>query len=131
MAEDGVIPAIYPNLIETDSDDPNIRTERNVRNSDATLVITRGVATGGSAFTVEVATRLGKPIFHVDLIRESVEQFVPQVCRWLQELQPTGLNVAGPRANEDHEIYTLTKALLEGAILPGNIRPNGRHGFPL
>ncbi|MGB5053377.1 MAG: putative molybdenum carrier protein, partial [Nitrospirales bacterium] len=30
-AEDGVIPAHYPNLVETDSDDPNIRTEFNVR----------------------------------------------------------------------------------------------------
>lgn len=120
MAEDGVIPARYPNLVETESDDPSIRTARNVRDSDATLLIARGAPTGGSAFTVEAARRLGKPILHVDLLRESVEQNVPWLCRWLRDLQPVILNVAGSRASEDHEIYTLTKALLEAAILSGN-----------
>lgn len=131
MAEDGVIPACYPNLVETESDDPNIRTEFNVRDSDSTLLITRGLPVGGSAFTVEVAMRLGKPVFHVDLNRESMDQVVPQVCRWLQDLHPAILNVAGPRASEDHDIYTLTKALLEGAILPGNRKRKGRINFLL
>ncbi|GJL60988.1 MAG: hypothetical protein NPIRA03_38450 [Nitrospirales bacterium] len=120
MAEDGIIPAHYPNLVETDSDDPNVRTELNVRDSDTTILITRGAPTGGSAFTVEVAMRLGKPVFHVDLLRESMDQVVPKVCQWLQDLHPAVLNVAGPRASEDHDIYALTKVLLEKAILPGN-----------
>lgn len=120
MAEDGVIPAHYPNLVETESDDPKVRTEYNVRDSDATILITRGAPTGGSAFTVEVAMRQGKPVFHVDLNRESMDQVVPRVCRWLQDLHPGILNVAGPRASEDHDIYDLTKVLLEKAILPGN-----------
>jgi putative molybdenum carrier protein len=120
MAEDGVIPARYPNLVETESDDPKVRTECNVRDSDATILITRGAPTGGSAFTFEVAIRLGKPVFHVDLNRESMDQVVPQVCRWLQDLHPAVLNVAGPRESEDHDIYDLTKVLLEEAILRGN-----------
>lgn len=120
MAEDGVIPAHYPNLVETDSDDSNIRTELNVRDSDATILITRGAPTGGSAFTVEVAMRLGKPVFHVDLNRESMDQVVQEVCRWLQNLHPAILNVAGPRASEDHDIYELTKVLLESVFLAMN-----------
>ncbi|WNM57719.1 putative molybdenum carrier protein [Candidatus Nitrospira allomarina] len=120
MAEDGVISARYPNLVETESEDPNIRTEYNVRDSDATILITRGAPTGGSGFTFKVAMRLGKPVFHVDLIRESIDQVVPQVCRWLQDLHPAVLNVAGSRASEDHDINNLTKVLLEKAILPGN-----------
>ncbi|MBA3966245.1 MAG: putative molybdenum carrier protein [Nitrospirales bacterium] len=130
-AEDGVIPARYPNLVETESDDPNIRTARNVRDSDATLLITRGAPTGGSAFTVEAAMRLGKPVLHVDLLRESVVQVMPWLCRWLQDLQPGILNVAGSRASEDHEISTLTTALLEGAIPPGNRKRKGRIDFLL
>ncbi|MGP0591782.1 putative molybdenum carrier protein [Nitrospira sp. T9] len=120
MGEDGVIPAHYPNLVETDSDDPNIRTELNVRDSDATILITRGAPTGGSAFTVEVAMRLGKAVFHVDLNRESMDQVVPEVCRWLQNLHPAILNVAGPRASEDHDIYDLAKVLLESVFLAMN-----------
>ncbi|HNP60476.1 MAG TPA: putative molybdenum carrier protein [Nitrospirales bacterium] len=113
MAEDGVIPARYPNLVETKFDDPSIRTEYNVRDSDATLLITRGAPAGGSAFTVEVAMRLGKPVLHVDLLRESVEQIVPRVCQWLQDLHPVILNVAGPRASEDREIYNFTTVVLK------------------
>lgn len=120
MAEDGVIPAHYPNLVETDSDDPNIRTELNVRDADATILITRGAPTGGSAFTAEVAMRLGKPILHVDLLRKSMDQVVPEVCRWLQDLHPAILNVAGPRASDDPAIYDFTKVLLKEAILSGN-----------
>ncbi|MGB5054217.1 MAG: putative molybdenum carrier protein, partial [Nitrospirales bacterium] len=130
-AEDGVIPSHYPNLIETDSEDPNIRTELNVRDSDATILITRGAPTGGSAFTVEVAMRLGKPVFHVDLNRESMDQVVPQVCRWLQDLYPEILNVAGSRASEDREIYDLTKAVLEGAFLAMKTKDNRRTGYRL
>jgi putative molybdenum carrier protein len=128
MAEDGVIPPHYPNLVETESDDPNVRTECNVRDSDATILITRGAPTGGSAFTVEVAMRLGKPVFQVDLNRESVEEVVPQLCQWLQNLSPAILNVAGPRASEDREIHVLTKAVLERAFLVMNSKNNGRIG---
>ena len=131
MAEDGVIPAHFPNLVETESDDSSIRTAHNVRDSDATLLITQGAPTGGSAFTVEAAMRLGKPILHVDLIRKSVEHVLPQVCQWLRDLQPVILNVAGSRASEDHEIYDLTKALLEGAILHGNGNRKGPIDFLL
>ncbi len=101
-----------------------------MRDSDATLLITRGAPTGGSAFTVEVATRLDKPVFHVDLNRESMDQVVPLVCRWLQDLHPAILNVAGSRASEDHEIYNLTKALLENAFLALNSRKNLRSDLP-
>ncbi|MDR4460181.1 MAG: putative molybdenum carrier protein [Nitrospirales bacterium] len=124
MAEDGVIPACYPNLVETDSDDPNIRTEYNVRDSDATLLITRGAPTGGSAVTVEVAMRLGKPILHVDLICKSVEQVIPWVCQWLQDLEPVTLNVAGSRASEDREIYQDTNAVLKRVFFALKNRKN-------
>ena len=131
MAEDGVISACYPNLVETESDDPRIRTERNVRDSDATLLITRGAPTGGSAFTVEVATRLNKPVLHIDLARETGEHVLPRICQWLQNLLPAILNVAGSRASEDREIYVFTKALLEGAFLAMNSEDKRCTGFCL
>lgn len=113
IAEDGVIPAYYPNLRETESDDPGERTERNVRDSDGTLLVTRGTPTGGSALTLEVATRLDKPVLHVDLERESVGFASRRLLEWLQDIRPSALNIAGPRTSEDREIYELTRALLE------------------
>lgn len=67
LAEDGRIAARYP-LTETSSEDSALRTERNVRDSDGTLIINRGAAlAGGTAQTREVAVRLNKPCLVVDL----------------------------------------------------------------
>jgi len=39
IAEDGIIPAQYQNLRETESADVQLRTERNVLEADATLIV--------------------------------------------------------------------------------------------
>lgn len=113
MAEDGVIPAIYPNLRETEGDGPGERTKRNVRDSHGTLLVTRGIPTGGTALTLEVATRRNKPVFHVDLKQETVGLAARRLVEWVQEVSPAVLNIAGPRSSEDPEIYELAKSLLE------------------
>jgi hypothetical protein len=53
-AEDGPIPERYP-LQETSSADYRVRTEKNVTDSDGTLILTRGPVTGGTAYTVIVS----------------------------------------------------------------------------
>ena len=128
MAEDGLIPARYPNLIETESEDPKMRTELNVRDSDGTLLVTRGTPIGGSAFTLEAAIRLRKPILHVDLKGESLDLASRRLLRWIQDFQPAIMNVAGSRASEDREIYDLTRALLEGAFIAMKSENNMRAG---
>lgn len=120
MAEDGIIPTKYPNLKETESENPKERTERNVRDSDGTLVITRGNPSGGSAFTLQVAMHFEKPVLHIDLERESVDLASRRLREWLQNIQPAILNIAGPRSSEDTEIYILTRALLEETFRPSH-----------
>lgn len=117
QAEDGVIPRHYLNLRETETDDPKERTERNVRDSDGTLIITRGIPAGGTALTLEVAARLSKPVLHLDLERESIPLAARQLVEWIQNLHPAALNIAGPKSSEDPEIYRLAMALLEEAWL--------------
>jgi hypothetical protein len=113
LAEDGVIPISYANLRETDSDDPQERTERNVRDSDGTMVITRGTPTGGSAFTLQIARHFEKPVLHINLERESVDRASLRIGEWIQEVRPAILNIAGPRDSEDRKIYELTQTLLD------------------
>ena len=60
-AEDGRVPERYPNMKETDSADPAVRTECNVRDSDGTVVFSHGEVSGGTKWTVEVSGRLRKP----------------------------------------------------------------------
>ena len=50
-AEDGTIPERYSNLRETDTDLYETRTRWNVRDSDATLILSHGALAGGSKKT--------------------------------------------------------------------------------
>jgi hypothetical protein len=92
-AEDGVIPVHYP-LEETPSRDYPQRTEWNVRDSDATLVLTLGTPDRGTALTLRLAARAGKPHLALDLGRNPN----PSVAiAWLERHRVKVLNVAGPR----------------------------------
>jgi hypothetical protein len=116
LDEDGIIPERYPDLKETDSADPKRRTELNVLDSDATLIFSHGDLTGGSLHTREVAARAGKPVKHVDLSRVNIETAAAGIRAWLSQIQPRVLNIAGPRASEDQNIYAATKAVLEHVL---------------
>src|SRR4051794_16307480 len=65
-SEDGAIPDRYP-LSETPSEEYPERTEWNVRDSDGTLILTRGTPDRGTALTQRLANRHRKPLFVVDL----------------------------------------------------------------
>lgn len=113
LNEAGVIPAKYPGLRETPSSDPAKRTVWNVRDSDATLIVTRGPLAGGSLLTAEEARRLGKPLLYIDLHRTGTDEAVRRAHEWLASLEGCEtLNVAGPRASEDPGIYQAAKSVL-------------------
>lgn len=92
-AEDGPIPDRYP-MRESASRAYARRTRRNVRDADATLILTRGAPTGGTALTVTFAAELGQPCRVADLT-EGPEP--PAVRAWLVEHRVEILNIAGPR----------------------------------
>lgn len=117
-AEDGVIPDSYPNLRETPGDDYETRTRWNVRDADATLILSHGALAGGSKFTESVARSLGKPVLHVDLSICGADEAVLSIRRWLSGLEGDTLNVAGPRASGDPDIHCVTHDLL-GRLLIG------------
>jgi len=98
----------FPELRETPSADPAQRTEWNVRDSDATLVLTRGgVRSPGTAATVEIAGRLDKPHLVVDVGEPAL------VEGWLRQLgRGLVLNVAGPRESQAPGIGRDVRAML-------------------
>lgn len=106
--------ALYPELHATASSDPTERTEQNVRDSDATLVIQApGVSSPGTAFTIETARRLELPLFVADPSQ------VEEVRAWLDEL-PDGtiLNVAGPRESQAPGHHQACIHLLTAVLSP-------------
>ena len=114
-AEDGPLPDRY-RVRETPSEDPAERTERNVADSDATLLISHGPLAGGSELTRRVAARLGKPVLHVELGRLGAAEAADRIARWLGGLRCRTLNVAGPRASEEPGIYAAASAVLRHAL---------------
>jgi hypothetical protein len=113
LAEDGVISDRY-RLRETPSADYAQRTEWNVCDSDATLIVSiASELTGGSRLTHAIAERLGKPCLHVargDIDVARVRDFLARHCVRV-------LNVAGPRASKEADAYASTCALLD-AVFP-------------
>jgi hypothetical protein len=112
-AEDGQIPAHYQ-LQETDSRDYAERTRRNVRDSDATLVFTRGAPTGGSALTLEHARTLGKPVLHVDLATLDATSAAAKIRAWCETISV--LNIAGSRESQSPGIAEAVRAVVELAL---------------
>jgi hypothetical protein len=108
LAEDGRVPDRYQ-LCETDSPDYAVRTERNVVDSDATLVLYRGRLSGGTKLTVQLARRHRRPCLRVDL---DAEADFEKVRRWLRRHHVEVLNVAGPRESQSPGITATAMGFL-------------------
>jgi len=113
--EDGPIDPRYP-VQETDSRKLALRTEWNVRDADATLILSRGRLSGGSVLTQRLAKRYAKPCLHVDLAAVSTGEAVNGIGRWLDEIDSAVLNVAGPRRSNDADIYALAYRVIEALL---------------
>ena len=112
LAEDRVIPPQYQ-LTETDSPEYALRTEKNVVDSDGTLILCRGQISGGTELTRQLAVVHGKPCLVVDLNRPLPSD---DVYRWISESQIETLNVAGPRESQNRGISSQARRFLEGLL---------------
>jgi predicted Rossmann fold nucleotide-binding protein DprA/Smf involved in DNA uptake len=82
------------------------RTRKNIVEADATLIISRGQLTGGSALTAAIAAEVKKPYLHIDLQRQDHGSAAVLIKRWLHDCDVDVLNVAGPRASSDECVYS-------------------------
>ena len=115
-AEDGLLSEKY-NLQEMPTGSYSKRTERNVLDSDGTLIVSHGLLTGGSALTTGFAEHHRKPWIHIDLKTTSCPEGGRIIREWFERNNIKTLNVAGPRASKDPEIYQAVLDLLEKAFL--------------
>ena len=112
LAEDGCLPDQYQ-LEEMPTDSYRDRTQKNVRESDGTLLIYRGAPTGGTDFTRIQVLRYGKQLLGIDLNNQSnLQDAASLIASWIELQRIEVLNVAGPRASKDPCIYQDTLNLL-------------------
>ena len=118
-ADDGPIPARYP-LQETADIDHTVRTESNVRHSDATLIVYRGELHGGTAYAVEMARHLGRPVLAID-VEEPPD--IGEVTDWLRSAQVRTLHIGGPRESSRAGIYNQARSLIARIITAARLAP--------
>jgi Circularly permutated YpsA SLOG family len=107
VAEDGSVPSRYE-LTETDSSEYPVRTEQNVIDSDATLILYEHRLKGGTLLTQKICKRLDKPFLVVRIDRDDPAD----TQGWLWKIQPQTLNVAGPRESSSPGIFHRSMAFL-------------------
>jgi hypothetical protein len=116
LAEDGPIPAQYE-LRETPSRKYAQRTEWNIRDSDATLVMSIAAnPQGGTRLTLALARQLGKPVLHLsrDASVGTARDLASQLDAFLNENSVRILNVAGPRASQEPDVAAFMREILPG-----------------
>lgn len=108
LADDGPIDTRYP-LQETANIDHTVRTENNVRDSDGSLILHCGDPRGGTAYAIEMARQLHKPVLVVDLTAPpSAEEF----CHWVGKHDVQTIHIGGQRESSAPGIYRQAFALI-------------------
>lgn len=115
IAEDGRLPGRYK-LQETISRQYTFRTKKNVMDSDATLILTHGPLSNGSLLTRQLAEGSNKRWLHIDLRRTHEFPAALSGSTWILENKIEVLNVAGPRASKDPDIYHSVRNVLDLVI---------------
>lgn len=116
LAEDGTLPSYYQ-LQEMPTEDYAARTEKNVLDSDGTLLISRGRPTGGTDYTRKMALKHGKQLLHIDLsLGQRLSDAGSLIASWVEMNRIETLNVAGPRESNDPDIYMDTINIISHAL---------------
>jgi len=111
----------YPKLTETPLADPAQRTEWNVRDADACLIIVDAGGidiSRGTALARELAHRYRKPLFVAGLAAPDI---LKDASLWLRVQQARHgadlkLAIGGPRESEAAGIYAKAKAFIEALL---------------
>jgi hypothetical protein len=124
-AEDMTTPpgllATYPNLRETPLADPAQRTEWNVRDANACMIVIEdaGVAVSqGTALAQDLAHRYRKPLFIAPLGGEETIRDAELWLRFQERRVGAGLTLAigGPRESEAPGIYASARSFLAALL---------------
>ncbi|MBF0227746.1 MAG: putative molybdenum carrier protein [Desulfobacterales bacterium] len=104
-AEDGQLdPLKYKNIVELKSTSYLVRTEKNVKDADLTLIFSHGELEGGSKRTKDYAIKHKKRYIHIDFLKEIDESVFDEIRNNIIKSE-IKINIAGARASKDPKIY--------------------------
>ncbi len=112
LTEKGALPEKYK-LTEMPDSSYASRTEQNVIDSNGTIIISHGPLTEGSEYTRQMAIKHHRPWLHIDLNKTPAFKSANLISSWIKKNSIEILNVAGPRASKDSQIYSAVVKLVE------------------
>jgi hypothetical protein len=127
IAEDGRLDDKY-NLKEMPTSSYPARTEQNVIDSDGTVIFSRGKPTGGTDYTRQMVLKHKKHMLHIDLSLTTSYDGASLILSWIKLQKIKILNVAGPRASKDSQIYDEVFRILQMVIIMGEVQEERQSG---
>ncbi|CAG8826890.1 24081_t:CDS:1, partial [Gigaspora rosea] len=106
-AKDSKIDPKYP-LQETPTSEYKERTEWNIRDADATLILLLSSAKpelDGTSFTIEMAKKHEKELKLIYLDTNTREKNAKEAFGWITKKQIKSLNIGGPQENNCPGVY--------------------------
>jgi hypothetical protein len=119
--EDGRLPYRYQ-LQEMPTSSYPAHTEQNVLDADGTLIFSRGEPTGGTRYTRMAALKHKKHLFHIDLNIATSYDAASLILSWIKLQKIQILNVTGPRAPKDSQIYGEIFRILKMTVIMGKVQ---------
>lgn len=111
MAEDGPLPARYP-LTEIPGSGYIERTRANVAGSDGTVILHSDKLEGGTLQTRLFCDELGKPCLVLARETTDIAGAAESIADFVSRHGMRSLNVAGPRASKQPQIYDWAHAVI-------------------
>jgi hypothetical protein len=90
--------------------------EQNVIDSDGTLILVRGKLTGRTDYIRQMTLKHKKQLLGIDLDQTNIYEAASLAASWVKIRRLKALNVTGPKASEDRQIYSDVITILEHAI---------------
>jgi hypothetical protein len=114
-AGNGPLPGRF-RLTETRNTSYLIRAEHNVAESDATVIFTLGILSGGSQRLVDYAGRHRRPYLHLQLAEGSEQQAAQSLASFVRLRRVARLNVAGSSEIKEPGVHALAGKVLGLAL---------------
>jgi hypothetical protein len=113
--DNGSIPAEY-GLIEASAVGFQFAMERNIIDSDGTLLVTRGHKSDETRYAVQAALRHQRQLLHADLSQHSAFEAASLISSWASLQNIRIAFITGPSAAQDAAIYRQVRKIVETAF---------------
>ncbi len=124
----GEPPPVDYRLKETASSDFKEAVECNARDSNGTLLLTRGKKSARTKYAIQMALKHQKQLLHLDLAEYPIFEAGSMISTWISMQFIKVVYVTGSSQDEDEDIYRMTQKALETALYLGFVK-SGAHSL--